>query len=145
MVMEYTPVVSLKLLDQPKAWNLMLSVITATMHCHEMNIVHGDIKVTNIGFDGRFKLLDFGSSAKLNERNKALIRGATYVPPEFDCRNPTAGKEFDVWTIGLLAKTLQNKHLLPHGHHHEEFIKACMCIEPEKRLKSHELIEAWIG
>ena len=57
--------------SERRAADLMRQILLAVVYCHEQKIVHRDLKPENIIFasdngDANLKVIDFGTSRKLN-------------------------------------------------------------------------------
>lgn len=132
------------------------NVIDAIVHCHDNDILFCDIKPANVVYstqDNVYKLTDFGSSTWLNPKTKEGVVFTTtpvIAPPEaFKSKTrPIVTTKFDVYSIGILAKTLlvSNPSLYntPVNHEYlEAFILACLHENEKKRLDSSQMKEFW--
>lgn len=86
-------------------------VARAMQHAHERGIVHQDLKPQNVlvGFDGRVKIIDFGSGRLLGESDSQLLASPhrmgtpSYMAPEqFSAESRAADTRIDVHAIGLI-------------------------------------------
>lgn len=78
----------------------------AMQYCHELNVVHRDIKPQNIfiAIDGTIKMGDFGIAVQLNSTGsfaKTVIGTPTYMAPEVIREEPYNHKS-DVWSLGCV-------------------------------------------
>ncbi len=99
---------------------LGLHLLEALLPLHERDLVHGDLKPSNIGFDatGSLKLLDFGMVHMLDEAaapgtpDSSALRSSTvlpgghagtplYSPPEA-WRGEPVGTAADLWPVGVI-------------------------------------------
>ena len=100
-------VLSMKKFSESLAATYMYQIMSAILTCHEKGIVHRDLKPENIMFasdseDSPLKVIDFGTSKKLEEKGvlTSLTGTAYYVAPEvlrgnydFKC---------DIWSCGVI-------------------------------------------
>jgi serine/threonine protein kinase len=74
-------------------------VALGLQYLHNLNIIHGDVKPTNIGK----KLCDFGFSTKLNSKSEKKLRACgtpVFMAPEIVNRIPY-GTEVDCWSFAI--------------------------------------------
>lgn len=95
-----------------------MDVCSALMYCEDRNIIHRDIKPTNLFIDqfGNFKVGDFGVSRiteTVHLANRMTGTGTvTYMAPEIfagEAYNNTV----DIYALGLILYQLLNKDCLP--------------------------------
>lgn len=82
---------------------IFIECLKATNHLHQRGIIHRDIKLENILFDGNFsvKLCDFGWAVEASNprRRKSLSGTVEYMSPEiFQGQYQTP--KVDVWALG---------------------------------------------
>ena len=124
-------------------------MISALQRCHEKKIVFGDLKPTNIVFstaDMRYKLTDFGSSARIDDVTKhALLMTSTpeiAAPEVYNLAIPHVTTAYDVWSLGVLIKTMYaalNVKIVAV----EDYIARCMMPDARQRMKSEDLMTEW--
>jgi PAS domain S-box-containing protein len=93
-------------LSEQESKELFRQIATAILYCHTMQVVHRDIKPTNILIDstGRAKMIDFGLSA-ISEAGKlqgTFCGSPAYAPPEIILGTKYMGPAADVWSLGVL-------------------------------------------
>lgn len=109
-------------LTETKVISIMHQLIAAIQSCHRHNIVHGDIKLENIGLLSEdlseLRLLDFGSSYKIKDINDETPRRFSsyriyssphYLPPEIVNNTKVREKDLlfiDYWELGIVCYTL---------------------------------------
>lgn len=91
-----------------KKLHLMIDCVKAVNSLHKSNVVHRDIKPTNILIENdlNIKLIDFAESYNLKFSNvEDLRRGSTmpYAPPEFFSQEKSPPVvQSDIWSLGVL-------------------------------------------
>ena len=95
---------------------LGMDMCQALIACEQENIIHRDIKVDNIFFNGfnSFKLGDFGISKQLEKTQSALSQKGTnmYMAPEV-FRAEKYDATVDIYSLGILLYRLLNKGRFP--------------------------------
>ena len=125
LVMEYAPLGDLdnyirslkkqnKILSTNTVDNIISQVTEGIDYLHNNNIIHRDIKTTNILVfnDNLFKITDFGVSKNLEKNNFAYTNIGTpyYMAPEIICGKPY-NYSVDYWALGcMIYKLLTNKY-----------------------------------
>lgn len=98
-----------KVLTEPEVRYFMLQVLAAIGYLHQQNIIHRDLKLSNLYIsDGmRIKLGDFGLATFYRDNRRRVTACGTpnYVAPEI-VSGQGHGSEADVWSIGCICYTL---------------------------------------
>lgn len=80
-------------------------VLIALSFVHKLGLVHSDIKPENILLASysraRVKVIDFGSSCYLTDRQSSYIQSRSYRAPEVVLGLPYTGK-IDIWSLGCV-------------------------------------------
>lgn len=102
-------------LSELEAKELFRQIAAAILYCHTMQVVHRDIKPTNILIDsaGRVKMIDFGLSA-ISEAGKlqgTFCGSPAYAPPEIILGTKYMGPAADVWSLGVLLYAMVGNKL----------------------------------
>eukprot|EP01083_Nonionella_stella_P011064 31466_1 len=94
--------------------DFMKKILEAIDYIHSNSIVHRDLKLSNIVFDGsdQMKIIDFGQSELITDarrRDRNVVGSLAYLPPETLTRRYKqdlfAG---DMWSLGVIAFVLIN-------------------------------------
>ena len=105
-----------KSLDKFKS--IILQVAKGIQSLHSLNIIHRDIKASNIFVDsGSVCIGDFGTAQQLETADSTLsfkIGTPGYLPPEL-IAGKGYGLGYDVWSLGCLAHFLLCEET-PHWH-----------------------------
>uniref|UniRef100_A0A1B6EAI1 Protein kinase domain-containing protein n=1 Tax=Clastoptera arizonana TaxID=38151 RepID=A0A1B6EAI1_9HEMI len=83
-------------------WSVLVDITNALNYIHSFNYVHLDVKLDNIlvGYDGRFKLGDFGLVHNLASAAGRYVEGdARYVAKEVLLDEPTTAA--DIFSLGI--------------------------------------------
>lgn len=109
LVLEYVPgeTVDARLrrsgaFDRHTAVSIALQVLDGLAHAHDKNIVHRDVKPSNVVIDpsGKARLIDFGIAVAEGTRNAPSGTPQYAAPEAFDER--AAGKAADVFSLALV-------------------------------------------
>ncbi|ORX60447.1 Pkinase-domain-containing protein [Hesseltinella vesiculosa] len=98
-------------LSEPEVRFFMLQLLDACEYIHSQQVVHRDIKLSNVFLDDdlNVKLGDFGLSAILKtyeERKKTVCGTPNYLAPEVLFGKDGHNQKVDVWSLGILLYTL---------------------------------------
>lgn len=123
-------------LPEKRAIIVMRQILSAMSYLHSQNIVHRDIKLENIIFDGKLiKLVDFGTAKELTcDHKMSSLRGTFhYMAPEVILRSYSI--ECDVWAAGVMLLALLTGHLPFKGSSHSEVM--CSILSTKLDFNSH--------
>lgn len=107
-------------LPEEQAKKMFGQVVSAIRYCHNLDIVHRDIKPQNILIDGEgnVKLIDFDQA--ITCRPGTLLSGhcgtRDFNAPELVLREPYDGKSSDVWSLGVLLYFITTAYLPFRGN-----------------------------
>ncbi|GAA0142271.1 non-receptor serine/threonine protein kinase [Lithospermum erythrorhizon] len=118
----------------------MKQLITGLHYCHVNQVLHRDIKGSNLLIDneGNLKLADFGLARSFsNDLNANLTNRVItlwYRPPELLLGATKYGTAVDMWSVGcIFAELLQGKPILPGKNEPEQLNKIFeLCGSPDE-------------
>lgn len=103
--------------DQIKCY--MLQLLRGLKYCHDRDVLHRDIKGSNLLIDnnGNLKIADFGLARSFGEAGRKYTNRVItlwYRPPELLLGANEYGSSVDMWSVGcLIAELLTRKPLFP--------------------------------
>jgi len=104
----------------PQVKCYMKQLLTGLYYCHRNNVLHRDIKGSNLLIDnqGNLKLADFGLARPYSNENANPLTNKVitlwYRPPELLLGTQTYGPAVDMWSAGcIFAELLYGKPILP--------------------------------
>ncbi|KAJ7523784.1 hypothetical protein O6H91_18G062600 [Diphasiastrum complanatum] len=108
----------------------MKQLLTGLHYCHVNQVLHRDIKGSNLLIDnnGNLKLADFGLARSFsNDQNGVLTNRVItlwYRPPELLMGSTRYGPAVDMWSVGcIFAELLNAKPILPGKNEQEQLSK----------------------
>ena len=91
---------------RPRLCYIARQCLIALDFIHKLGLVHSDIKPENILLSSyskaRVKVIDFGSSCYLTDRQSSYIQSRSYRAPEVILGLPYDGK-IDIWSLGCVV------------------------------------------
>lgn len=156
-------------LDARLATEIMTQILKALIHLHQHQIVHQDIKPSNLIISQtqsqpHVTLIDFGISTRPNlmpEEIESSLGTPYYCPPEqLQGKPPTFGNDLYMWglvylecltgiapsvTIGKSAETQEIATILPDAltaHPLGELFRQILKKDPQKRLNNAQYLMA---
>eukprot|EP00466_Bigelowiella_natans_P020918 jgi/Bigna1/37025/e_gw1.17.15.1 len=99
-----------KRLTQPEVKTLMWQLILCLHYLHKLNIIHRDLKLSNLFLDRdmNIKLGDFGLTTRLQneqERKRTICGTPNYIAPEILDAKKGHSFEVDIWAVGVIMYT----------------------------------------
>ena len=106
---ELTTILKKEGIEESKVKKYYKQIIKAIRFVHSNNVIHRDLKPTNILFLDEDKtkvvIIDFGISGLANGNNKEEIKAGTvfYVPPEIALKiDFKSSPKLDIWAYGII-------------------------------------------
>ncbi len=138
----------------------MFQILSGIEYCHNLKIIHRDLKFQNIlltrkpnlgssespsknkisnPFDLELKIIDFGifGSAHGNNPEKSNAGSLKYMSPEVLIGHTSSSPKIDVWSLGLILHGLVIGHL-PFSSSNKDDLKR-QIIENEINLDAHKI------
>ncbi|XP_070573823.1 serine/threonine-protein kinase MARK2-like [Ptychodera flava] len=148
-------------------------LVLGIAHCHQLNVVHRDLKCENILLDeyNNVKITDFGFAVRVPNHNKSHLLKTfcgsyAYAAPEILNATHYDGKLADVWSLGvilfamvngklpfndnnlktLLEQTRQKLEFKPWiTHDCQELVRKLLRVKPLSRLKINDILRhSWM-
>ncbi|KAJ6250090.1 kp78a-related [Anaeramoeba flamelloides] len=140
--------------------SIFKQIVKGVGYCHNLKIVHRDLKLENILIDKNFqiKIIDFGLSNFIENKSQLLqtyCGSPSYTSPEILQRIEYDGTKSDVWSLGVILyalfvgklpfnsenprrlyeKIITCSYLMPIYLSKEasSLIRSCLDLQPEKR------------
>jgi len=141
-------------------------IASAICFCHELSIIHRDLKQSNILVDhqNRIKLIDFGLSNYTEEgKLRSTFCGSpAYAAPEMLLGTKYTGPEVDIWSLGVVLYAMVTQKLpfesvgqLIKGHYTipdsiddelASLIRSMLESDPVKRASIRDVIShSWLN
>ncbi|XP_075510372.1 cyclin-dependent kinase C-1-like isoform X1 [Primulina tabacum] len=118
----------------------MKQLLTGLHYCHVNQVLHRDIKGSNLLIDneGNLKLADFGLARSFSNDHNANLTNRVitlwYRPPELLLGATKYGPSVDMWSVGcIFAELLYGKPILPGKNEPEQLNKIFeLCGTPDE-------------
>ncbi|XP_052196226.1 cyclin-dependent kinase C-1 [Diospyros lotus] len=118
----------------------MRQLLTGLHYCHVNQVLHRDIKGSNLLIDneGNLKLADFGLARSFSNDHNANLTNRVitlwYRPPELLLGATKYGPAVDMWSVGcIFAELLNGKPILPGKNEPEQLNKIFeLCGSPDE-------------
>eukprot|EP01134_Creolimax_fragrantissima_P007413 CFRG7413T1 len=93
--------------SESQAWYLMRQLLLGLQYCHNNNIMHRDLKASNLLLTpkGELKIADFGLGRNFQESKLLYTNNVVtiwYRPPELLLGEESYGPEIDMWSAGCI-------------------------------------------
>jgi len=96
-------------MDEKTARGIFKQICNALVHCHSLNVIHGDVKPENVIVKKKdVKLIDFGFACMWDPSTVIQVVGGSqlYAPPE-----PELTFAWDVWSLGVVLFAMLTQQL----------------------------------
>lgn len=154
-----------KRLTESECMRIFLQIAAGVDYCHSRNVVHRDLKLTNVLVDDHqgAKIIDFGFSvvAASSQRLRAYCGTPAYMAPEVLMKESYCGKPADIWSLGVLLFAMlcgtcpfagksekelvvavaKGRYSFPVAVSEEvkELIGNMLCVEPQRRISAEQV------
>uniref|UniRef100_M8B2Z3 Cyclin-dependent kinase C-2 n=1 Tax=Aegilops tauschii TaxID=37682 RepID=M8B2Z3_AEGTA len=120
----------------------MKQLLTGLHYCHVNQVLHRDIKGSNLLIDneGNLKLADFGLARSFSSDHNGNLTNRVitlwYRPPELLLGSTRYGPAVDMWSVGcIFAELLNGKPILPGKNEPEQLTKIFeLCGTPDELI-----------
>ena len=114
-------------LEEKEACKFFLQMSEAIAYCHQINLIHRDLKLENILLAdiNTVKIVDFGIAGLANNFNISNLDIGTlrYMAPEVLSGNlKEIGPSIDIWALGVILYGMVVGRLPFDGETHEETV-----------------------
>ncbi|KAK3103513.1 hypothetical protein FSP39_019786 [Pinctada imbricata] len=155
-------------LAEKDARRIFRQIVSAVSYCHQMGVVHRDLKLENIVLDSdlNVKIADFGLSNYYSHTDllSTFCGSPLYASPEIVNGQPYYGPEVDCWSLGVVLYTLVYgampfdssdfpvlRRLISSADYYEPvqpseaagLIRHLLTVNPKKRAKMSDIINHW--
>jgi len=153
-------------LSERKAKYILHQIVETINYLHSIHICHRDIKLDNIMINEdtlKITLIDFGFATKFDEKDPLKDKWGTpyFIAPEV--MKGTYGKEWDMWSIGIMAYYMLSgalpfdkdkdwvlsdggiKKIDSISYEAKDFVKNLLIKDPKKRMTAKEALNhSWL-
>uniref|UniRef100_A0A1B6KHC2 non-specific serine/threonine protein kinase n=1 Tax=Graphocephala atropunctata TaxID=36148 RepID=A0A1B6KHC2_9HEMI len=106
-----------KTVSEAQCWNILIDIVLALDHIHDLGMGHFDVKLENIlcGYDGLYKLSDFGLVYHFEKDSTKMPKegDAKYMAPELLASKKDFTTKADIFSLGITILELAGNLCLP--------------------------------
>jgi len=106
-----------------KLLKIVYEIVKTIKKLHDLRIIHGDIKLDNIMYDGtKIILVDFGFSRYDDDFESKCMGSVNYTPIEVFNQNVKCQKSVDIHCLGITIYVLLSHKFPYHGANDRDYI-----------------------
>lgn len=141
LILEYVPYTLESFVkDRINFKNLIFQILNGLEYIHSQNIVHNDLKLSNIlvSKDMIVKIADFGLSFSFNQKKIILptqLGSLHYCSPEKLVNSKILDHKIDIYSIGIIIYFLYTgEKLISEKNKEDQYLKQNKLLKPKQKL-----------
>lgn len=132
------------ILDRNNLYKYFSDIITGLHYCHYNDIIHNDIKLTNIVYDKeKMIIIDFGNAISYTSHQQIRSEIAStfiYRAPEALLDDTQCDHKIDIWAMGVTFYFMVTNPYLIHNPHDPEYVDILIKLFGKNAILEKEFI-----